>query len=357
MKSAFTRNTKRILAGLSYTGVDRIYQQIDSELGMILTLHHVGPAPVPEFAPNAHLTIHPEFLESVVALLKRRMIDIISLDEAHERIQGQSRHLGKFATFTFDDGYQDTLGHAAPVLQKHNLPYTVYLAPGLIEGSADVWWEAIEVLVRHNDHLVVPMAQYGGAENHYLNCSSLREKHEAFAFLLKFLTELVPELDQGRVLRDICSTYNVDLDNLNGGTIMGWDDVHKLKQDPMCTIGAHTLNHRALARLSVEQARQEVVEGAEVLASELGERPKHFAYPYGYRQAAAGREFELMKDLGFKTAVTTRGGMIFPGHKAHTTALPRISINGLYQEMRYFAPLTTGLPTRLSNRLRRVSPS
>ena len=110
-----------------------------------------------------------------------------------------------------------------------------------------------------------------------------------------------------------------------------------------------------LARLTPEQAREEVSQGAMVLSSELGLRPEHFAYPYGYKKAAGRRDFDIMKDLGFKTAVTTRGGMIFPGHIDHMTALPRISVNGMYQKMKYFAPLTTGLPTRLGNGLKRVS--
>ncbi|NKB53550.1 MAG: polysaccharide deacetylase family protein, partial [Rhizobiaceae bacterium] len=107
--------------------------------------------------------------------------------------------------------------------------------------------------------------------------------------------------------------------------------------------------------IGLEQAQEEVTQGAAILASELGQRSRHFAYPYGYRNAASTRDFGLMSDLGFTSAVTTRGGMLFPAHQDHMTALPRISINGLYQKMRYFGPLTTGLPTRLGNGLRRVS--
>ena len=354
MSTATTRNTRRILAGLNYTGLDRIYQQLDSELGMILTLHHVSPDPVPKFSPNAHLTIRPAFLESVIRLLQRREIDIISLDEAYERIKNPLAQSRRFAAFTFDDGYQDTLLHAAPVMKKYDIPYTVYLAPGLIEGSADLWWEAIEALVRQQDRLAIQMfgSRSGPLE---LDCSTTSSKEDSFRFLLKYLTEEVPELEQSRVVRELCWLYKIDLDELNKSQIMGWEQVHELLEDPNCTIGAHTLNHRALARLTPEQAMDEVNHGAMVLASELGERPEHFAYPYGYIKAAAKRDFEYMKDLGFKTAVTTRGGMIFPDHIDHLTALPRISINGLYQKMRYFAPLTTGLPTRLGNGLKRVS--
>ncbi|NKB54690.1 MAG: polysaccharide deacetylase family protein [Rhizobiaceae bacterium] len=170
MNSATIRNTRRILAGLNYTGLDRIYQQLDCELGMILTLHHVNPDPVARFSPNAHLTIHPEFLQSVIELLQRRDIEIISLDAACERIQNPLSQTGRFAAFTFDDGYQDTLNHAVPVMKKYDLPYTVYLAPGLIEGTADLWWEGIEALVRQQDRIALQMvgSQHGPVE---LDCT------------------------------------------------------------------------------------------------------------------------------------------------------------------------------------------
>ncbi len=354
MNTATIRNTRRILAGLNYTGLDRIYQQLDCELGLILTLHHVSPDPVERFSPNAHLTVSPTFLESVVKLLINREFDIISLDEAHRRIQNPLSQNKRFAVFTFDDGYQDTLIHAAPIMKKYDIPYTVYLASSLIEGSADLWWEGIEALVRQQSRIAVQMAgsRSGPLE---LDCSNNAAKADSFKFLLDCLTNEIPELDQTRFVRELCWLYKIDLQALNKDQIMSWDQIRTLIEDPNCSIGAHTLNHRALARLAPEQAQNEVNQGAAVLASELGQRPEHFAYPYGYPKAAARRDFELMKELGFKTAVTTRGGMIFPAHANHLTALPRISINGLYQKMRYFAPLTTGLPTRLGNGFRRVS--
>ena len=60
----------------------------------------------------------------------------------------------------------------------------------------------------------------------------------------------------------------------------------------------------------------------------------HLAYPYGDKIAAGAREFALAQAAGFKTAVTTRPGMIFPENAKHLTALPRVSLNGNYQDER-----------------------
>ena len=80
----------------------------------------------------------------------------------------------------------------------------------------------------------------------------------------------------------------------------------------------------------------------------------HLAYPYGDRNAAAAREFALARTAGFHTAVTTRPGMIFAENAAHLTALPRISLNGNFQDTRFLSVLTSGAATAMWNGFRRV---
>jgi peptidoglycan/xylan/chitin deacetylase (PgdA/CDA1 family) len=81
----------------------------------------------------------------------------------------------------------------------------------------------------------------------------------------------------------------------------------------------------------------------------------HFAYPYGDRLAAGPREFALTKAAGFKTAVTTRPGMLFPENAEYPTALPRVSLNGNYQDERILPVLTSGVATAMWNGFRRVN--
>ena len=77
----------------------------------------------------------------------------------------------------------------------------------------------------------------------------------------------------------------------------------------------------------------------------------HLAYPYGDRIAAGPREFALARAAGFKTAVTTRPGMIFPESADHLTALPRVSLNGNYQDTAHPAGADLGRRDRDVERL------
>ena len=62
----------------------------------------------------------------------------------------------------------------------------------------------------------------------------------------------------------------------------------------------------------------------------------------------------MARDLGFKTALTTRPGVIFPGHVNQMWSLPRISLNGEYQQLRYLRVLVSGAATALWSGFRRV---
>jgi peptidoglycan/xylan/chitin deacetylase (PgdA/CDA1 family) len=74
----------------------------------------------------------------------------------------------------------------------------------------------------------------------------------------------------------------------------------------------------------------------------------------GDATSAGPRDFALAHELGFKTAVTTRPGVLFPEHVAHLTALPRLSLNGDYQRRRYLRVLLSGAATGLWTGFRRV---
>ena len=117
-------------------------------------------------------------------------------------------------------------------------------------------------------------------------------------------------------------------------------------------IGAHTVNHPILTKLDDKAVRAELGSSSSVIEAALGVRAAHLAYPVGDRSAAGPREFRISTELGFKTAVTTRPGVVFPQHAERLTALPRISLNGEYQRLRYVRVLLSGSATAMWNGLR-----
>ena len=137
---------------------------------------------------------------------------------------------------------------------------------------------------------------------------------------------------------------------------MDWSDIVALAGDPPLRSGAHTVNRNMLMKMPDESAvRTEMEMSRSVLQAALGKRPEHLAYPVGDPTSAGPREFRIAAELGFKTAVTTRPGVLFKAHRDHLTALPRISINGDFQRQRYLDVLMSGAATAMWNGFRRVN--
>jgi peptidoglycan/xylan/chitin deacetylase (PgdA/CDA1 family) len=337
------------LKALYYSRTHRLLEPFSKGLGMIFMLHQVTPEKAPDFSPNAILKVEPRFLDGVIAQVKAFGLDIVDLDEAHRRLL--AGYSGKrFVCFTLDDGYRDNLEHALPVFQKHDAPFTVYVPSDYPEGQGELWWLALERTVADNEKVEASLDR--GIEK--FDTSNTELKQVAFNRIYWWLRE-IDEEQQRAFVRDLCQRYGIDQQAMCRDLIMNWDEIREIARHPLATIGAHTVAHFAVAKLSRESAKREMVLGSENLSKQLGQRPLHFSYPYGDAGSAGSRDFELAREAGFKTAVTTRKGVLFPEHAEHLTALPRVSLNGAYQSLMYTELYLSGAPFALWNRFRRVN--
>ncbi len=157
------------------------------------------------------------------------------------------------------------------------------------------------------------------------------------------------------MVRDLSARYGVDIAAFCDELCMDWNELTRLAADPLVTIGAHTVNHVMLAKVPEQMARSEMQMSRSVIEASLGRRPDHLSYPIGDPTSAGPREFRVARELGFKTAVTTRPGVLFPAHRDHLLALPRISLNGEHQQLRYVRVLLSGAATAVWNGFRRVN--
>jgi peptidoglycan/xylan/chitin deacetylase (PgdA/CDA1 family) len=162
------------------------------------------------------------------------------------------------------------------------------------------------------------------------------------------------EQDLRREVERLCARHGVDQSRGARELCMSWDELKEFANDPLVTIGAHTITHCNLARQSEATAAFEIATSRARIEDALQRPILHLAYPYGDRIAAGPREFAMAKSAGFKTAVTTRPGMIFPESAGHLTALQRVSLNGNYQDQRILPVLTSGAATAVWNGFRRI---
>lgn len=290
-------------------------------IATVFMLHRVEEVGYPKITPNEDLKVSPAYLEQVICQLKAKHYLFVSLDELWS-VLAQRKTARKLVVFTLDDGYRDNLTHALPLFSALGVPFTVYIANSFPNRTAHLWWYGLEKIVRENQQVTL-------RNGDFFHCRTNQEKWNAFLNLrTAFLGgQLTPE--ELSTMTDFADTGNLCLN---------WEELARLSANPLVTIGAHTMSHPALSSLPETEMVAEMELSRRELEAKLNRKVEHFAYPFGEKGQAGQREFEAARTLGFKTAVTTRKGHIFPEHKDFLTALPRIYLyeNGMRLDRQLF---------------------
>lgn len=324
------------LSLLHYSGLGALLAPLARGKGVIFTLHNVRPEPPEAFEPNRILKITPEFLETAIETVRKAGYDIVSLDEAARRMKSETPER-PFACFTLDDGYKDNRDYAYPVFKKHGVPFAIYVPTAYADGEGDLWWLVLEKSIRKAEHVRVVL---DGVERDF-EVPTAGAKNRVFDEIYWSLRRR-PESELRATVRKIAGDAGYDASALCRDLIMDWVELRELAADPLVTIGAHTRRHFAVAKLSEEEARAEIADSVARIERELARPVHHFSFPYGDAGSASERDFAIAKSLGLETAVTTHKDVLRT--KYTMTGLPRVSLNGDFQEARYLSVMLTGVP-------------
>ncbi len=174
---------KIILNSLYFTGVQALLMPHMGGIGSVLMLHRVQNVKRTPFSPNYHLSTSPEFLDRMILRLKTNNYDFITMDEVVDRMQNPEKYKGAnpFLSITLDDGYRDNLINAAPVFRRHQVPYTIYIAPGMTESNSPLWWEDLELVIAAQKQISVPLPT-GRKE---FDLTAISKKYAAYKFLIE----------------------------------------------------------------------------------------------------------------------------------------------------------------------------
>lgn len=327
---------KLAFEALALTGMPKAIRRFSSCRGLIFTLHRVLPEAPNPFAPNAILQVTPDFLEAAIVKARAEGFDIVDLDEALRRLSAPDRGR-RFVVITFDDAYRDNLEHALPVLRKHEAPFTLFVPTAFVDGLGELWWQALEDIIGANDIVVTSTAD----GPRYNDARTVEEKTKLYN-VLYWEFRSIPEADRIARMAELASRYDYDLHAHCRQLVMTWSELAVLARDPLCSIGAHTVNHYELSKLSDEEVRSEIALSISIIEAQLGVRPRHFSYPIGSRRAAGAREYTIARELGCASGVTTIPGGLYAHHVATPHTLPRVSLNGNFQNRRYLDAMLTG---------------
>ncbi len=290
-------------AGLHHTGLGRPLSWAVGYVRrrpafLILSYHRVNDDGDPFFT-----AVPTDVFERQMAYIARTY-RVLTVEELAERIRRGGLPRNTLA-ITFDDGYRDNLTHAAPILARYGLPATIFLATGFI-GTAEVPWFDRLAMAFKTTRVQSFEAPWGKA----VELASQADRAHACERTLSYLRRL-PDDDLRRTLDGLLEALGVTDQKCFKNLMLSWDDVHALAGLGFA-IGAHTVNHCILSRVSAQRAWTEILGSRTMIESACNRPARAFAYPNGGREDYTETVKHLVQEAGFTCAVTTQFGVNTP---------------------------------------------
>jgi peptidoglycan/xylan/chitin deacetylase (PgdA/CDA1 family) len=275
----------------------------------ILIFHRVLPESDPLFPEVPDVRRFAQMLSWL-----REWFNVLPLDQAIERLS-----LGELperaAAITFDDGYADNFTEAMPLLQERGMCATFFVATGFLDGGR-MWNDTIIEAIRRSRRDSVDLSAIGLPNMPIASLHERREAIERCITALKYRPLSQRTADAERVAAAAGVSPPDDL-------MMKSAQVVALHRNGM-QIGAHTVSHPILARLTNDAARSEIAGSRARLEALLDAPVRCFAYPNG----KAGDDYSdehvaLVRDIGFAYGLSTNPGAA--GKGSDLMQLPRFT--------------------------------
>ena len=306
---------------------------------LILLYHRIVDLPTDPYL----LTVSPaHFAEHLTVL--RKMARPITLQRLADGLR-DGKIPRRAVAVTFDDGYFDNLDHAKPLLERYDVPATFFVAPEASTDAGEFWWDTLERIFLQPGSLPQTLrltidgvlhewqlgssAVYAGDE-FARHCSwnyGRKDDPTPRQAVLRSVHRLLSSLSddkrknalQGlRAWSGVDATMRPDYRTLTPAQTLG------LAQGELCRVGAHTMTHPVLAKLSAERQHHEIWQSKSRLEQIVGQPVTSFAYPHGLKSDYSDVSVDIVRRAGFDCACAAFPGIVRYGADAHQ--LPRLLV-------------------------------
>jgi peptidoglycan/xylan/chitin deacetylase (PgdA/CDA1 family) len=260
----------------------------------VLIFHRVLPEPDSLFPDEMHARRFDELCGWLVS-----WFNVLALDKAVERMKAGTLP-ARAACITFDDGYADNHHVAMPILQRHGLTATFFIATDFLNGGR-MWNDTIIESIRRSKVPVLDLSSLGLGHHAIVSVDGKKNAIATLIGQVKYrpfeeriiITEQLAHLAEVQLPQDMMMT-SCEVKAMHFAGMQ---------------IGAHTLSHPILARLTDEKARQEILGSKCFLEQLLGERVGLFAYPNGKPgEDYTPQNVDMVRSRGFDAAFSTQWG-------------------------------------------------
>lgn len=230
------------------------------------------------------------------------------------------KHSRRSIVITFDDGYANNLHNAKPLLERYDIPATVFVASGYVESEREFWWDELERLLLQpgplpkkleleingsNYHWELGKAAYYSEDDYRQDRSwGVEQQSDPTPrhFLYRSLHQLLQPLledERRRMLNKLLTWAGAQPKGRLTHRSLTMVEVSTLEQGELLEVGSHTVTHPFLSALPVALQRDEIQQSKARLEEIIGHPVSSFAYPYGDYTAES---IAVVQEAGFTCA-------------------------------------------------------
>ncbi len=312
------RILKRSLHHLIYAcGLSRLMLKVHAGAPIILMYHGVAVNRSNGLKNCEGKHVPTElFIKQLRFLRKYR--NVISLTDMVEGIR-RGDDLCDTVALTFDDGYENNYSAAASGLSDFNMSATFFLATGYIGVNRWMWTDRVEHALDRTERKSIAIPGIPGI----ISLATLTEKKLALKLIKGYLKQQP---------REYCESYACELESDLGLSendpygdyrFMNWQQAKELSSSGF-EVGAHTVNHPILSRISREDALSEILNSRDHIRAEIDKCSKVFCYPNG-KFTDYTAEIASICQIHFRAALSTNRG---PARQGELYELNRIGVAG-----------------------------
>ena len=288
MKSAVVRNIKAIAS---------------RKHAAILTYHGVHSEPLP-FKLWTQLSA-VAFEEQMAHLAKH--FNCVAFSKLLQYLEERALP-PRTVVITFDDGFLNNYTTAYPILEKYGLPATIFLSAGFIGTDRIIWSERLACIVS------LLRDETFSYRDQVFSIADVAERSRLFRVIAGDLKQHHHHIIDDHI-EQLMRDADLSLKDVNASTmyhnlrLMNWAQISELVSGGLIEIGAHTVNHTILSRLSEQEAEDEISRSKDIIEHHVNDVP-YFAYPNG-GVADYGQEHRCMAErAGFKAVVNAMLGTV-----------------------------------------------
>lgn len=212
---------------------------------------------------------------------------------------------------TFDDGYRSVYDIAFPLLRKYDIPATVYLTTGWIDGEFMPWWEDLTDMIvdldfaKHSIHDICEVSGLAIGQLNLSNINDLGKKTHLHETLASHFREL-PDQDVRYNVTALASMLKFERPG-NQPKPLSWDQIREMSENGI-RFGSHTRTHPNIGDCDASELEKELTESKTEIENMTEKPVTGFAYPYGQDIESYATAGPILSKNGFSSACTASVG-------------------------------------------------